>query len=400
MSGWATSSLSDVTDLVARGISPKYIDDAGVRVVNQRCVRDHEVDYASARRHDADAKPIRPDRLVRAGDVLVNSTGVGTLGRVAQVRREPSEPTTVDTHVTIVRPRAGLFHPEFFGYVLQSIEPALTEAGEGASGQTELSRTTLAGFEVTYPTSLDEQKRIVAILDQAFAGIAKATTNATQNLSNAGSILNQVLDHIVAPQSDDCEEYCLGEVCDLFQGLAINAGTKHLLVPHSDLPLLRIRDLRDGTAEQFVSASGYPVNALVGPEDILYTRTGQIGLVFRGRYGILHNNCFKISPRRALDNDFLYWWLQSPKFRNEIFRLSSRAAQPDITHKIFKAQIIRLPPIKEQKRLARRVAEISGSISELEAHYRRRVTELGNLKEAILHKAFSGQLTSADNIPV
>ena len=139
--GWQENKLGEVCSLLNRGISPKYMESGGICVLNQRCIRDHRVNYTSARRHDVKAKKVSDDRLIKLGDVLVNSTGTGTLGRVAQVREKPSEPTTVDSHVTIVRPAQGKFFPEFFGYMLVFIEDIIKEAGEGCGGQTELARS-------------------------------------------------------------------------------------------------------------------------------------------------------------------------------------------------------------------------------------------------------------------
>jgi type I restriction enzyme S subunit len=142
--GWQTKTLGDVCSFLNRGISPKYLEDGGICVLNQKCIRDHRVSYEPSRRHDVQAKKVGSDRLIHAGDVLVNSTGTGTLGRVAQFRENPPEPTTVDSHVTIVRPMPGKFYPEFFGYMLVVIEDAIKEAGEGCGGQTELARSVLA----------------------------------------------------------------------------------------------------------------------------------------------------------------------------------------------------------------------------------------------------------------
>ncbi|WP_217182806.1 hypothetical protein [Methylobacter tundripaludum] len=155
--GWKTKPLGEVCALLNRGISPKYLEEGGVCVVNQKCIRDHRVSYERSRRHDVEAKAVNAARFIQLGDVLVNSTGTGTLGRVAQVRDIPAEPTTVDSHVTIVRPKSGKFFPDFFGYMLVVIEEAIMAAGEGCGGQTELARSVLAErFAVSYPTSIDE----------------------------------------------------------------------------------------------------------------------------------------------------------------------------------------------------------------------------------------------------
>ena len=138
MTGWATYKLGEVCEFLNRGIAPKYIEDGGICIVNQKCIRNHIVNYDFAKRHDNTQKLVKAERIIRRGDVLVNSTGTGTLGRVAQVRYEPPEPATVDTHVTIVRPKADLFYPEYFGYLLISIEEKIKEAGVGSVGQTAL----------------------------------------------------------------------------------------------------------------------------------------------------------------------------------------------------------------------------------------------------------------------
>ncbi len=61
----------------------------------------------------------------------------------------------------------------------------------------------------------------------------------------------------------------LGEICELAQGLAINKGTRHLLVEKSSKPLLRIKDLRSNSVEQFVAETGYPAKSEVAESDII-----------------------------------------------------------------------------------------------------------------------------------
>ena len=183
-SGWETKKLGDVCAFLNRGISPKYVEEGGVCVLNQKCIRDHQISFEPSRRHDAAAKKVNEERFIRLGDVLVNSTGVGTLGRVAQIRNEPPEPCTVDSHVTIVRPKPGMFYLDFFGYMLVVIEDAIKEAGEGCGGQTELARSVLADqFTVSYPISRDEQRQIVSTLDEAFENIGAAKIRTLQKLA-------------------------------------------------------------------------------------------------------------------------------------------------------------------------------------------------------------------------
>jgi len=161
--------LNEACDLIKRGISPKYLKTQGVAVINQRCIRNHKIDYSKARRHNMNLKKVPEERFIRNGDVLINSTGQGTLGRVAQVKQDPFEKTTVDSHVTIVRPKKELFNLGFFGNSLIKIEKKLEAAAEGASGQTELSRSKLENeFFIPYVDSINEQKKISILLDSMF----------------------------------------------------------------------------------------------------------------------------------------------------------------------------------------------------------------------------------------
>lgn len=390
--GWEIKKLGDVCELISRGISPKYTEKNGLVVLNQKCVRDHKISFKQSRLHNREEKKVGLEKFIKQGDVLVNSTGTGTLGRVAQVK-DKIEDVTVDSHVTIVRPLSDLFFNDFFGWVMIFIEDEISTRGAGCGGQTELARETLKNdFTISYPKSIKEQQRIVSILDEAFANISKVKDNAEQNLKNAKELFENYLQNIFINKGKDWKEKTLGDVCTLYQGIAINAKTKHSLVEKSSLPLLRIKDLKNNTVEQYIDPNNYPVNALVKEEDIIYTRTGSLGLVFRGKKGVLHNNSFKVVPSPELINDYLFIWLQNPLFKSKIMSLALKAAQPDITHAIFKVQEIAIPPIKEQKEIVKKLETLSIETKRLEAIYEQKINGLEELKKSILQKAFNGEL--------
>lgn len=145
---WAAAKLGAEVNYLNRGISPKYVDVGGVLVINQKCIRDFKVDLSKARRHDDGQRGI-DGRELRVGDVLVNSTGVGTLGRVAQVLTL-DEPTIVDSHVTVVR-AGGRLSWNYLGLAMMRRQAEIEELGEGTTGQTELNRGKLAGLAVVVP---------------------------------------------------------------------------------------------------------------------------------------------------------------------------------------------------------------------------------------------------------
>ena len=147
--GWRVKRLGDVTSYLNRGISPKYLEEGGVLVVNQKCIRDYSVDYSKARRHDSTQRKI-DGRQIEVGDILVNSTGVGTLGRVAQVLALVEE-TIVDSHVTVVRAGEKLSWP-YLGQWMVRQQPNIKVMGEGSTGQTELARSKLAALPILVPS--------------------------------------------------------------------------------------------------------------------------------------------------------------------------------------------------------------------------------------------------------
>jgi type I restriction enzyme S subunit len=146
--GWRICNLSTLTEYLSRGIGPSYVEEGGVCVLNQKCIRDHYVDYSKSRRHDSLKKPII-GRALKLHDLLVNSTGTGTLGRVAQLFELP-ETTIVDSHITIVRANQET-DPFFLGINLTGRENEIEELGEGSTGQTELNRTRLGGLNIITP---------------------------------------------------------------------------------------------------------------------------------------------------------------------------------------------------------------------------------------------------------
>jgi type I restriction enzyme S subunit len=153
--------LAFVSEFLSRGVTPRYSEDAGQLIVlNQKCIRDGRVSLAPSRWTEKDAVPIT--KLLRTNDVLVNSTGVGTLGRVARWVYE--QPCTVDSHVTIVRFDAAKADPVCAGFAMLAAQPDIEAMGEGSTGQTELGRTRLGEVRLTMPGKTHTE-RLRPILD-------------------------------------------------------------------------------------------------------------------------------------------------------------------------------------------------------------------------------------------
>jgi type I restriction enzyme S subunit len=139
--------LGDVVTLLVRGIAPRYtVNGSGVPVLNQRCIRAGRVNTAESR-WTVPAK-VSEQKYLSLGDVLINSTGVGTLGRVA--RWAKASPATVDSHITIVR-FSDEIHQICGAFALFAAQPEIESMGEGSTGQIELSRVKLGNLQIVLP---------------------------------------------------------------------------------------------------------------------------------------------------------------------------------------------------------------------------------------------------------
>lgn len=160
--GWEVKTLFEITSLIRRGISPKYVEDGGYLVLNQKCIRNQTISFELGRSYD-NKLSINDERLIELGDVLVNSTGVGTLGRVAFVKYIQNEKATVDSHITIVRGNPDLINTEYLNYWMLKSEKDIERAAEGSTGQVELRKEFLENLLVIIPSD-DIQKKFSNIV--------------------------------------------------------------------------------------------------------------------------------------------------------------------------------------------------------------------------------------------
>ena len=102
-SEWHEVPLRELVGYISKGIAPSYAEEASettIRVLNQKCNRNFRISYGDSRLHDTLKKKVPPERYVKPDDILINSTGAGTAGRIAQIEDVPSA-TTIDGHMIL-----------------------------------------------------------------------------------------------------------------------------------------------------------------------------------------------------------------------------------------------------------------------------------------------------------
>lgn len=168
MTKWREKTLGEVTAFIAKGIPPKYVETETqntIRVLNQKCNRNYEISYVESRLHDLTARPVPESKYIRPGDVLINSTGTGTAGRVAQIFSVPS-PTTIDGHMILLRPSDEI-DPLYYGYCIKNYQKKIESLAEGSTGQTEINRQRLQDeIVIRFPNEKELQKTIGMFLFQ------------------------------------------------------------------------------------------------------------------------------------------------------------------------------------------------------------------------------------------
>mgnify|MGYP000871224163 FL=1 len=144
--GWRMGTLEEVANLIVAGTIPIYDDSSNKLVLGQKCIHDHRVDLIPARRHTPKASCL----YLQAGDILINSTGDGTLGRVAQYWGVDKE-LAFDSNMTLLRP---LNDDEayYLGQLLVSLEEYFVRISQGSTNQTRLYCSMVRATEVILPS--------------------------------------------------------------------------------------------------------------------------------------------------------------------------------------------------------------------------------------------------------
>lgn len=166
-SEWKTVPLRNLVGFITKGIAPSYTEiesEDTVRVLNQKCNRNYRISYSDSRLHDLTKKSVPGERYVAKDDILINSTGAGTAGRIAQMTDVPC-PTIIDGHMIVVRSN-GVVSQKYLGYALRAHQNEVLQLDEGSTGQTELNRTRLLDeIMISYPESSELQDEIVKTME-------------------------------------------------------------------------------------------------------------------------------------------------------------------------------------------------------------------------------------------
>ena len=200
-SSWCWTRLGKVTSYIQRGKSPKYASADGSLVVSQKCVQWHGLDLDKARKITYQSLVTYEDiRFLREGDLLWNSTGTGTIGRIIRLI-DPPERLVCDSHVTVVR--CLFVSSEYIRTWLRTgnVYGLIEERAAGSTNQVELTAQMALNQIVPLPP-LAEQRRIVATVDELMALCDRLETARTEREATRDRLAAASLARLNAPDPD------------------------------------------------------------------------------------------------------------------------------------------------------------------------------------------------------
>jgi type I restriction enzyme S subunit len=251
---------------------------------------------------------------------------------------------------------------------------------------------------------LPEQRRIVAILDEAFEGIATAKAHAERNLRNAREAFNSSLDRVLSLQGPGYVETTLGDEAEVLAGYAFPskgyvAATKGVRLLRGDNIMqgyLRWEDAKAWPAtdcapyERFALRAGDVVLAMDRPWVKAGLKRAQLG--DEDLPSLLLQRTARLRPRGRMTQDFLFRLTGSDSFSRHLLSLQTGIGVPHISGKQIESFRFARPPMDAQRNIAVALDEMDRESQRLVNNYQRKLAALDELKQSLLHQAFSGAL--------
>ena len=154
--------IRDLVKETLKGITPKYLIESNIIVLNQKCIRNNKINYKYARYHDP-KKLFDNKKKVQVGDILINSTGEGTLGRSVFVKNLIKNKTVIlDSHILIVR-ISDFYTAGCLQFILYSIQDQLQSFKEGSTGQGEFDKERLFNINGFLPSKKNRKSIFEAL---------------------------------------------------------------------------------------------------------------------------------------------------------------------------------------------------------------------------------------------
>jgi len=400
VSGWPVRTIGEVCEVIGGGTPDTKRAENYDGDIPWITVRDMNVDIIENTERNITKKGLQSSasNLIPAGNVII-ATRVG-LGKICKI----SVDSAINQDIKAVIPRdKKILNIDYLYWWFRSVAPVIVAEGRGA---------TVLGVKLPFVKSLKiplpplvEQKRIVAFLDEAFAGIAQASDNATRNLENAKELPGVLLEKALAPQ-DDWQKTTLAEIAEFKNGLNFTRTSKG--------ETIRIVGVKDFQNEyriptkdlEYVTIDGkLPPAYELRKNDILTVRSnGNKQLI--GRCVIAgevsektSHSGFTIRIRATspkIHAEFLAYALKSRSTRARLVASGGGANISSLNQGALSSLPIAFPDVKTQVKIVENIHAMMDMCKQLQDARDRKAEQLDELKKSLLYQAFSGKLKSKE----
>ena len=302
--------------------------------------------------------------------------------------------TWVNNHAHVLRPHRDAVVDDWLIYYLNA-----TDLSEFISGMTvpKLNQGRLRDIPIPLPP-LKEQKRIVAVLDQAFAALDRARAHAEANLADAENLFASELDAEIAEGSNGWARRPLSSL-----GAIQTGSTPKTTEPGNfgdDIPFITPGDFRtDGsldTDNRGLSKRGASKVRLIPSGSALMVCIGAtIGKAGFTEIEVATNQQINaITPNDDVSGEFLYYQFITPRFQKELRKRAGQATLPIVSKGKWSELTVHVPPsLSTQMQVVAKMRDMRAHSERLQASYRAKLADISTLRQSLLQKAFSGELT-------
>src|SRR6266849_65873 len=223
---WTWSTLGEICEYIQRGKSPTYVEESDIPVVSQKCVQWEVFLLERARFVDPKTrKGYGPERFLRKGDLLWNSTGHGTVGRIALFKPSATfHDVVADSHVTVLRPVEADSRWIWCWIASPTVQRTIDDLVSGTTKQTELATSTVAQHAIPIPP-LADQKRIVEKVYQLMALCDELEVKRTKKREIGDRLTKAALGALSIAESPEEFEVAWKRVSENFDTLVLNVET-------------------------------------------------------------------------------------------------------------------------------------------------------------------------------
>ena len=333
-----------------------------------------------------------PKRLARESDMLISVVGA-TCGKI-----NLGANCAIGRSVAALRP-----HPQrlsqFFLYFFMEGQVQRLRAGSQGAAQTVISKEMLANTLLPLPP-LEKQRRIVAVLDEAFEGLDRARAHAEANLLDARELFEGYLADLLTHPHRSWETTHLSRFCEKITVGHVGPMAKRYAA--SGTPFLRSQNVRpfkiDLTDVKYIDEAF--VNELkkseLRPGDVAIVRTGYPGTCAVVPDELEVTNCADLVIARTgskLNPHFLALLLNSRYGKKLVAGAAVGAAQKHFNVGAAKRAIFPFPPLETQERLVEKANDLRAATGDLEKISSAKSAYLEDLRQSLLQRAFADELT-------